>query len=101
MNFARIWTVSVRTLSTGFENRLSAQTNPLDPMAVDAVARDYLPKATHGGYIGDGYPLCTSMPERSFLRKGATFSYRGYSLPPDLPTMQRTFIRELESHHRV
>ena len=81
---------------TGFENRLSAHTNPLDPMAVDAVARDYLPKTNlHGGYIGDGYPLCTSMPERSFLRKGATFSYRGYTLPPTCQQCRGLLILEL------
>jgi hypothetical protein len=31
----------------------------------------------YSGYLGDGYPLCEDLPEKAFLRKGATFVYLG------------------------
>jgi hypothetical protein len=30
-----------------------------------------------GGYLGDGFPLCTSLPAKAFLRMGAKYIYRG------------------------
>jgi hypothetical protein len=35
-------------------------------------------------YVGDGYPLCTDLPEQNFLRKGATFRMLGSNPRPDL-----------------
>ena len=32
----------------------------------------------HGGHIGDGYPVCSDLPDDLHLRKGATYVYRGY-----------------------
>jgi len=38
-----------------------------------------------GGYIGDrNYPLCTDLPKRHALRKGATFRLLGSSNTPEL-----------------
>jgi len=38
-----------------------------------------------GGYIGDrNYPLCTDLPERHALRKGATYRLLGSSNTPEL-----------------
>lgn len=40
--------------------------------------RDALPKlGLAGRYIGDGLPLCSDLPERHFLRIGATYQLRG------------------------
>lgn len=47
-----------------------------------------------GGYIGDNYPLCTDLPKRHALRKGATFRLLGSSNTPELmyePTSNRLY----------
>ena len=31
----------------------------------------------YDGYLGDGYPLCTALPPRAFLRKGARYQLVG------------------------
>lgn len=83
MNFARVWTGFNQNLfRPNFENRVEQNVNKIDPMAIDATYRDALPKANlYGGYLGDGYPLCNSLPSRTFLRQGAGYSYRGTTLP--------------------
>ena len=54
--------------------------------------RDIFPKLDlHGGYIGDGYPLCSSLPARLFLRPGARYTYLGPTLTTD---MTRSFEGE-------
>ena len=30
-------------------------------------------------YVGDGFPLCKDLPDRNFLKKGATFRFLGSS----------------------
>lgn len=59
--------------------------NYVDPMVIDGTKRDPFPKAdTLGGYIGDGYPLCTDLPPKQFLRKGATYRMNGSNEKADL-----------------
>ena len=54
--------------------------------------RDIFPKLDlHGGYIGDSYPLCSSLPARLFLRPGARYTYLGPTLTTD---MTRSFEGE-------
>lgn len=36
------------------------------------------------GFIGDRVPLCVDLPEKHFLRKGATFKLIGSSVAPEL-----------------
>ena len=54
-------------------------------MILNGLWRDHSPKADlHGGYIGDRYPLCTDLPDKHFLKKGASFRLRGSSKMPTL-----------------
>ena len=47
--------------------------------------RDWNPKRSlTGGFIGDRYPLCADMPEKSYLRIGAKFRYLGNTSSPEL-----------------
>jgi cullin-associated NEDD8-dissociated protein 1 len=76
-NFAKVW--------TGFESRKDrgnierTAPNLFDTMSLDGLEHDSFPK--HGleenSYIGDGFPLCRSLPKRSFLRKGAKYRFLG------------------------
>jgi hypothetical protein len=92
LNFARVWTgFSQNLFRTNFENRLSVSTNQIDPMQIQPLYRDALPKSGlrsgPRGYIGDSYPLCTSLPERAFLRRGARYTYRGTTVPDSPGTL--------------
>jgi hypothetical protein len=47
-------------------------------MAVEGRWRDPFPKLDlEGGFIGDGYPLCSDLPDKHFLRRGATYRLIG------------------------
>ena len=49
-----------------------------DPMQIWMSWRDTFPKrGLRGRYVGDGAPLCIDLPERAFLRRGATYWYLG------------------------
>ena len=82
MEYARVWTgfrgQSLRGNSVASANRI-------DPMFVDALRRDVLPKmGLKGQYIGHGYPLCTDLPIQHFLKRGAKYRLLGYSYRPEL-----------------
>ena len=70
MSFSRAWT------GFGLQPRrgnLESSTNRVDPMRITPQWRDKFPKSdTTRGYIGDGYPLCSDFPSKSFLKKGAS-----------------------------
>ena len=74
-NFARAW--------TGFDNRYTrkriTRSVNMDPLDIDPTYRDRFPKTKlkRSGYIGDAYPLCSDLPARHFLSKGAKFVYTG------------------------
>ena len=54
--------------------------NVVDPMQIKPSWRDAFPKMDlHDNYVGDGYPLCSEMPRRAFLRVGARYRFLGYS----------------------
>ena len=56
-------------------------------MVIHGPWRDYSPKADlRGGYIGDGYQLCTDLPDKHFLWRGATYRLVGSSKLPLLHT---------------
>ena len=85
MNFARIWTGFTRQpYRSNVEQRSGLKTsNYYDPLTIDARFRDVLPKLdTYDRHIGDGYPLCTSLPPHAFLRPGARFRLLGASPTP-------------------
>ena len=92
----------VTTLSrawTGFEVRPDrGNTEPdsrgdrpsfIDAMLIRGDWRDPFPKTNMiGGYVGDGLPVCSELPERAWLRQGAAWSYLGAS-----PCPQKHFER--------
>jgi hypothetical protein len=77
--FARLWTgFTQQSMRKNFEDINMFETNTIDPSAILADKHDYFPKRDlSGGYLGDGYPLCVSLPDQAFLRVGAKYIYRG------------------------
>jgi hypothetical protein len=59
--------------------------NQIDPVNIISQEKDHLPKlGIDRQYIGDGYPLCTDLPPRHFLNKGATYRLLGSDPRPQL-----------------
>ena len=82
MSFARIWTGwSSQFVQVGRHDgasRSNVQSNQVDPMKLASKDRDTFPKTSlNGGYLGDGYPLCSAQPARAFLLKGAHYQKTG------------------------
>ncbi|KNC55363.1 ULK/ULK protein kinase [Thecamonas trahens ATCC 50062] len=82
VDYARIW--------TGFEGYnfrrnvidLPSGRTGVDPMRINAVYHDRMPKlelGANGGYLGDTYPLCDELPARPWLMQGARYDYIGAS----------------------
>ena len=81
--YARVWTGFLSHVRRG--NSENFEENPIDPMFIDAEYRDRFPKmGLDGKYIGDGYPLCSDLPEKHFLSKGARYRLLGASPKPEL-----------------
>ena len=91
MSFARAWTGFRRQpMRSNIEQRMGLP-NYVDPMELKASWRDANPKVDLlDGYFGDKRPLCHDIPNKAFLRTGATYVYRGHKMPrsPDNPTGQ-------------
>ena len=87
MSFARVWTGwrlqrndAVRTNVEGTcgNGMPRSCSNYIDPVHLNPEVHDLSPKTSlHGGYLGDGYPLCAALPERSFLLAGAKYHKSG------------------------
>jgi uncharacterized protein (DUF1800 family) len=81
VEYARVWTgfkAQNRRGNVEDDNR-----NRIDPMQIDEKWRDRFPKmGLNRKYIGDGLPLCTDLPSRHFLAKGATYKPLGRSPTP-------------------
>ena len=96
--YSRIWTGFDRQPSRGNIECRGGQGcwNFLDPMTIKPTWRDTFPKTSlDGGFIGDGYPVCTDLPPRAFLRVGARYQYLGFSRHPALqddPTYYETWM---------
>lgn len=59
--------------------------NQIDPLQVNAKTKDYFPKlGINNTFVGDGYPLCSDIPVKHFLKKGATYIILGAKSNPDL-----------------
>jgi len=87
MEFSRAWTgfsfnAMRRNLESPNENH---DWNEIDSMRLHKPEyRDPFPKMDlNDGYLGDGFPLCSSLPQRSFLIQGAEYRFVGSSGPPD------------------
>ena len=59
--------------------------NRIDPMQIHGPWRDPFPKMDlHDGFIGDRVPLCVDLPDKQFLKVGATYRLLGSSIKPDM-----------------
>ena len=84
VEYARVW--------TGFESRVHRgnienlwHLNHVDPMKINMDFRDIFPKmGLDRKYIGDGYPLCSDLPDKHFLKVGALYRLLGSSSSPEL-----------------
>jgi hypothetical protein len=78
--FARAWTGFLRQSQRGNIENWDWDLNRIDPLAIEPRWRDVFPKMNlYGGYIGDGYPLCSDLPARQFLNVGAKYILLGSS----------------------
>lgn len=81
MNFARVWTgftrqpkrANIMRGKADYDNYVDPNTLMIDPHEGSS-DRDLNPKIDlDDNYLGDGFPLCTDLPRRSFLRAGARY----------------------------
>ena len=83
VSFARVWTgwdlQPNRGNTVAFDDYHHRITNNLDQMLLKPERRDRFPKATilGKGHLGDGYPLCSGLGPRPYLKRGAKFEYVG------------------------
>ena len=86
-SLARAWTGFDRTAVRGnYEESLTGTAdNRMDPLQIVPDYRDPFPKSNlDGGFIGDGYLLCSDIPAQSFLKKGAGYRLLGGNPSPEL-----------------
>jgi len=87
ISFARAWTGFTMQASRGNVETPNGFLNRIDPMYIIPAWRDIFPKVNmFDGFIGDRYPLCEDLPERSFLRKGAVYRLLGSKSTLELAT---------------
>jgi cullin-associated NEDD8-dissociated protein 1 len=92
MNFARVFTGFDEQLLRANIEKAKGSQNKIDPMQMKAWDHDKYPKGDlNGGFLGDGYPLCSDLPPRAFLLKGAQYKFLGYRhSSPELYTPSTT-----------
>jgi len=91
---ARVWTGFTRQAKRG---NIESQddNNRVDPMKIEAEWRDKFPKmGLDGKYIGDKYPLCSDLPSKHFLKKGAKYRLLGISNSPELHVDPQTWATD-------
>jgi len=82
-NFARAWTGFRRHARRGNYEGYWSSHNRINPMPLEGPRRDQFPKMDlFNNYIGDGYPECIDLPEKQFLRIGATYRLLGSNNSP-------------------
>eukprot|EP00930_Biecheleria_cincta_P023948 TRINITY_DN17215_c0_g1_i1.p1 TRINITY_DN17215_c0_g1~~TRINITY_DN17215_c0_g1_i1.p1 ORF type:complete len:1489 (-),score=232.87 TRINITY_DN17215_c0_g1_i1:2869-7335(-) len=76
-DFARVMTgFDEQVQRSNFED--SGSSNLIDPMRIRVEWHDRYPKPDlHGNFLGDGLPLCSDLPARQFLEKGAKYVFKG------------------------
>ena len=87
MSYARAWTGLDAPGRRGGVSVAERQMNDqfIDPMRIVASYRDKFPKTDlEGGYIGDRVALCEDLPNKHFLRKGATYQALGAKPVPEM-----------------
>lgn len=79
MNFARVFTGFDEQAERGNIEHVEGKSNMIDPMQMRAEWHDVYPKPKlDGGYLGDGYPLCSEQLNSNFLQEGAKYRFLGY-----------------------
>ena len=86
-NFARAWTgfsrQNPRSNMEFWENEWNK--NRMDIMKLTGPWRDPFPKMDLGdGFIGDKVPLCIDLPDKQFLKVGASYRLLGSGIKPDV-----------------
>ena len=78
-NAARCWTgLSKRPARDNIFRFDLVSANDIDPMKIKPEFRDKYPKTKlGGGYLGDGYQLCSELPPQQFLKTGARYVLDG------------------------
>ncbi|CAL1161568.1 unnamed protein product [Cladocopium goreaui] len=80
MNFARVFTGFDEQAERANIEHVEGKSNMIDPMQMKAEWHDAYPKPKlDGGYLGDGYPLCSEQSVQSFLEQGAKYRFLGHS----------------------
>ena len=75
--YAQVWTGFISQMPRG-NSEDPGYDNLVDPMYIEAEFRDRFPKmGLDGVYIGDGYPLCSDLPQKHFLTQGAKYRLIG------------------------
>jgi hypothetical protein len=86
VSFARAWTGFTQQPYRGNVEDINSPTRSsyLDPMRIQDIRfRDIFPKrGLDGKFIGDRYPLCSDLPEKAFLKKGAKYKLLGGNPSP-------------------
>jgi hypothetical protein len=79
--FARAWTgFYQQERRSNIELGGDWEPNRIDPLRINPDWRDVFPKKDlNDGFIGDSYPLCSDLPDKQFLRKGAKYILLGSS----------------------
>jgi Protein of unknown function (DUF1800) len=93
VEYARAWTgFQARRYRGNIEMPLW---NHVDPMKINEGTRDVFPKmGLDRKYIGDGYPLCSDLPEKAFLKAGATYRLLGSTSLPELVTIPEKWVTD-------
>jgi uncharacterized protein (DUF1501 family)/uncharacterized protein (DUF1800 family) len=83
-SFARAWTGFFHQEQRGNIEIDNWQPNRIDPLRINARWRDVFPKLDlNENYIGDGVPLCSDLPDKQYLKKGAKYVLLGSSALPE------------------
>lgn len=84
MSYAGAWTGFERRDARGGASASNRhREGSLDPLYINPETRDHFPKSNlYDGFIGDQVALCNDLPDKAFLRKGATFMLLGSDPTP-------------------
>ena len=86
MSYASAWTgFQEREARGGVAASSRGSEHSLDPLYINPDTRDLFPKSNlHNGFIGDQVVLCQDLPQKAFLRKGATYKILGSDPTPTM-----------------
>ena len=94
--FARVWVGlnEVYRSNVGQRHIKEGHLDVSETLRLEPRNRDPYPKTKlDAGYVGDEYPLCSTLPSRQFLAKGARYRLTGFNLER---TNERTNERSIK-----